>query len=237
MAAEGQSPSERSAPRKWARNAWRITLFVLLIAATFAVAGRIDWVQGWLFFAVFVIYGVGWACWLARTRPGLLEERGRAGKNVESWDKVVMGIYTGLLFLLIVVSALDSGRYGWSTVPLGAQIAAWVGLGLAGAAIWHVMAVNAYLSSMVRIQEDRGHQVVTQGMYAIIRHPMYLANVILFVCVPLVLGSLWGLIPGFMIVGLFVYRTAREDRTLIEKLPGYEEYAQRVRYRLLPGIW
>ena len=237
MAAEGQAPPGRSAPRKRAQIAWRFTLSVLFVAGTFAIAGRIDWVQGWLFFAVFLVYGVGWACWLARTRPGLLEERQRTGENVESWDKVVMGIYTWLLISLIVVSALDSGRFGWSTVPVGVQVAAWVGLGLAGAMIWHVMAVNAYLSSMVRIQEDRGHQVVTQGMYAVVRHPMYLALVILFVCVPLALASLWALIPGFLIVGLFVYRTAREDRTLMEKLPGYEEYAQRVRYRLLPGIW
>jgi protein-S-isoprenylcysteine O-methyltransferase Ste14 len=99
------------------------------------------------------------------------------------------------------------------------------------------MAVNAYLSSWARIQEDRGQVVVTEGLYATVRHPMYLGIAIGFAGIPLALGSWWALIPGLMIVGLFVYRTAREDRMLRQKLPGYEEYAAKVRHRLLPGIW
>jgi protein-S-isoprenylcysteine O-methyltransferase Ste14 len=231
------SGPQRSAPSKWARIIGWIVMSAVFVGGPFAIAGRLDWIQGWLFLAVFLGYVVCLTWWLARSNPELLEERRRTGRNVEDWDKVVIRLYTGLLTLLIVVAALDSGRYKWSRVPAGVQIGAWVGLGLAGMVIWHVMAVNAYLSSMVRIQEDRGHQVATGGMYGYIRHPMYLAIMVVIICVPLVLGSLWALIPASMIVALFVYRTAREDRTLIEKLPGYREYAQRVRYRLLPGVW
>jgi protein-S-isoprenylcysteine O-methyltransferase Ste14 len=99
------------------------------------------------------------------------------------------------------------------------------------------MAVNAYLSSWARIQEDRGQVVVTEGLYGYVRHPMYLGITIGFAGVPLALGSWWALIPGLMIVGVFVYRTAREDRMLRQKLPGYADYAEKVRHRLLPGIW
>lgn len=226
-----------SQPEKWAPIIGRAVLFAAFVGGSFAIAGRLDWIQGWVFFALFIGYSVCLLWWLSRSNPGLFVERGRTGENVENWDKVVMRVYTGLLISLLVVAALDSGRYRWSSVPMGIQIAAWVGLGLSGAAIWHVMAVNAYLSSMVRIQEDRGHQVATRGLYGHIRHPMYLAIIVLMLCVPLVLGSLWALIPGCMIAALFVYRTAREDRTLIEKLSGYNEYTQRVRYRLLPGVW
>lgn len=237
MTEKKTSRPEGAALWKWVPVIGRIMVFTVFVGGAFVVAGRVDWIQGWVFFAVFLGYGACLVWWLARSNPELLAERGSTGENVENWDKVVMRIYTGLLISLIVVAALDSGRCAWSRVPVGIQAAAWVGLSLSGATIWHVMAVNAYLSSMVRIQKDRGHQVTTKGLYRHIRHPMYLAIIVLMFCVPLVLGSLWALIPGGMIVALFVYRTAREDRTLIEKLPGYREYAQHVRYRLLPYVW
>ncbi len=224
-------------PREWVRIAWGIVLFVAFVGACFAIAGRLDWVQAWAFFAVFIVYSAVVLGWLARSNPDLFQERRRTGQNVEGWDKVVMRVYTVLLLVLFATSALDAGRYRWSEVPVALQAGAWAGMVLAGAVVWHVMAVNAYLSSMVRIQEDRGQEVVSKGLYRYVRHPMYVAIMVLITCVPLLLGSFWGLIPGCLIVGLFVYRTAREDRTLMDKLPGYREYAQRVRYRLLPGVW
>jgi protein-S-isoprenylcysteine O-methyltransferase Ste14 len=99
------------------------------------------------------------------------------------------------------------------------------------------MMTNAYLSSQSRLQNDRGQVVVQEGLYRFVRHPMYLGVIAGFVGLALVLSSLWGMIPGAVIVGLFVYRTFREDRMLKDGLPGYPEYAEKVRYRLLPGIW
>jgi len=103
--------------------------------------------------------------------------------------------------------------------------------------VWHVMMTNAYLSSWARIQDDRGQVVIQEGMYRRIRHPMYLGIMVSFLGIPLMLNSWWAMIPSVVIVGLFVYRTYREDRMLIDSLAGYAEYTEKVRYRLLPGIW
>jgi protein-S-isoprenylcysteine O-methyltransferase Ste14 len=137
----------------------------------------------------------------------------------------------------LALAVLDSGRFHWSVVSPWAQLLGWGALCFAGAIVWHVMGVNAYLSSYARIQEDRGQVVVTQGLYGVVRHPMYLGIVVAFLGLPLALASWCALIPGALIAALFVYRTAREDRMLHEKLDGYLEYAARVRYRLLPGVW
>jgi protein-S-isoprenylcysteine O-methyltransferase Ste14 len=146
---------------------------------------------------------------------------------------LVMGAYAGLLLALLLVSALDAGRFGRSAV----RAAAWAAMAAAGAWIYYALATNTYRSRMVRIQDDRGHHVVSRGPYRVMRHPMYAALVVLFPAVPLALGSWWGLIPAAACVGLFVLRTALEDRTLQRELDGYPAYAQRVRYRLIPGLW
>jgi protein-S-isoprenylcysteine O-methyltransferase Ste14 len=103
--------------------------------------------------------------------------------------------------------------------------------------VWHVMMINAYLSSWARIQDDRGQVVVQEGAYRHIRHPMYLGIIVGFLGIPLVLSSWWAMILSIVIVGLFVYRTYREDQMLIEGLVEYAEYTKEVRYRLLPGLW
>ena len=228
-----EAPPVQTLPRVVASGA-SLVIFALV---WFGIAGRATWVQGWVFLLAFVTYSVTLIWRLARTDPDLLRERNRRAENVEPWDKAVMGFYTGLLMVLLALSALDSGRFRWSAVPVWVQLLGWALLCVTGTIIWHVMAVNAYLSSWARIQEDRGQMVVTEGLYRYVRHPMYLGIAIGFVGFPLVLASWWALIPSLMIVGLFVYRTAREDRMLRQKLPGYEEYAEKVRYRLLPGLW
>ena len=117
------------------------------------------------------------------------------------------------------------------------QIAALVIAALAYAISPWAMRVNAYFSKIVRIQEDRGHSVVSSGPYRIVRHPTYLGTILFELVTPIMLGSLWALIPGALTALLFIVRTALEDRTLREELPGYQAYAERVRYRLLPGVW
>ena len=103
--------------------------------------------------------------------------------------------------------------------------------------VWRVMAENTYLSERVRIQEERDHHVVTTGPYQYVRHPMYVGIIIAMLSVPLALGSWWALLPAALIMIVFIVRTGLEDRTLMEELPGYQEYARQVRYKLLPGIW
>jgi protein-S-isoprenylcysteine O-methyltransferase Ste14 len=174
---------------------------------------------------------------LAKLNPELVRERNLPAGRAEAWDRVVMGIYSVVLIGLLVVCALDGGRYVWSAVPLGVQIIGWILLVAAGALVWHVVIVNAYLSSWARIQADRGQVVVREGMYQRVRHPMYLGIMVGLLGMPLVLGSWWALIPSSVIVGLFVYRTYREDQMLVDGLAGYAEYAEKVRYGLLPSVW
>jgi protein-S-isoprenylcysteine O-methyltransferase Ste14 len=203
----------------------------------FGIAGRVTWWQGWAFLLAFLIY-VSILFWrLSKLNPELVRERNRPAAEAEAWDRVVMGIYSLILVALLIVSALDGGRYAWSAVPLGVQMIGWIFLIAAGALVWHVMMTNAYLSSVARIQEDRGQVVIQEGMYRYIRHPMYLGIIIGFIGIPLVLNSWWAMIPSIVIVGLFVYRTYREDQMLMDGLAGYAEYAEVVRYRLLPGVW
>jgi protein-S-isoprenylcysteine O-methyltransferase Ste14 len=210
-----------------------------LAVLLFVPAGRLDWVEAW---ALLVTYGAFlglYAAWGFLKDPDQLRERGRAHKaeNVKVWDKAIMAVYTVLLLLTPIVAGLDAGRFRWSVMPRLAQLLAWLGLALAGALVFWAITSNTYLSRMARIQDDRGQTVVTAGPYRIVRHPMYLGVIVLFACMPVALGSWWALLPGALIGALFVLRTAKEDQMLRDELSGYAEYARRVRYRLVPGIW
>lgn len=138
---------------------------------------------------------------------------------------------------MLAVAGLDAVRFSWSRVPLALKILGFMGYIPAMIILFSVFAKNPFLSQLVRIQADRGHRVCATGPYKYVRHPMYVGIMISILCVPLSLGSFYALIPGSLIVFLFVLRTSLEDKTLYEELPGYREYAERVRYRLIPGIW
>ena len=215
----------------------RLAGLAVFIAAWFWVAGRVAWPQAWAFLTVFLISVLTLTWRLARTDPALLRERSQPPDKAEPWDRIVMRLYAVLLLVLMVIVALDSGRFRWSVVPPWAQSIGWVLLVICGAVVWHVSTRNAYLSRYARIQDDRGQVVVRDGLYGRVRHPMYLGIILLFCGLPLVLGSWCSYIPSMVIVCLFVYRTRREDRMLQEGLAGYADYAQDVRYRLVPGIW
>ena len=230
------SPEKLPMPT-WLRVVVGLGGLALFVASWFAVAGRVTWVQGWALLLVFLGF-VGVLFWrLSRIDPNLLRERQRTAEHAEPWDRVLIRAYTVVLLALLALAALDSGRFRWSIVPLWTQLLGWGALCISGAIVWHVMGVNAYLSSYARIQEERGQVVVTQGLYGLVRHPMYAGIIVAFLGLPLALASWWTLVPGALIAALFVYRTAREDQMLHEKLDGYLEYAAQVRYRLLPGVW
>jgi protein-S-isoprenylcysteine O-methyltransferase Ste14 len=210
-----------------------------LAALLFVPAGRLDWVEAWTLIAAYTAFLTVYAWWGLRKDPEQLRERGQARKaeNVKPWDRTIMAVYTVFLLLTPIVAGLDAGRFRWSAVPLLAKMVAWLGLAVAGALIFWALAANTYLSRMARIQEDRGQVVVTAGPYRFVRHPMYSGIILLFIGMPIALGSLWALLPGAVIGALFVLRTAKEDWMLRDELSGYAEYAQRVRYRLVPRVW
>ena len=231
------SDAKPSLERSGIERIVQVLVAVLLIGVLlFLAAGRLDWLWAWLFLAGWLLLMLMSAL-VMRKSPGLINERGRRAENIKGWDKVLMGIYSLVLFTVPVVAGLDGVRFEWSTMSLAWHVIGGVLFVPAMIMPLWALSANAYLSTMVRIQDDRGHQVVTTGPYRYVRHPMYVGTIFFGLSIPLFLGSWWTFVPCGLIVVIFIIRTALEDKTLREKLPGYAEYAQRVRYRLLPGVW
>ena len=218
-------------------------LFMALIglaggALLLLLGGRWDWIEGWLLAAMFFLYLFGTSLWVIRYAPGLSNERAQAVAQPGSLLERLILIWVVLVQVaLLAVAALDGGRFQWSQIPIGVEIAGFVIMaGYVALNLW-VMVHNAYLSVVVRVQDDRGHTVVTTGPYRVVRHPMYSALCLMAVGIPLALGSWWALIPGGLVILTFVLRTRQEDRFLAANLPGYAQYTQQTRYRLLPMVW
>jgi protein-S-isoprenylcysteine O-methyltransferase Ste14 len=186
---------------------------------------------------VFVAASIVITTYLRRVNPEVIAARVNRHKGTKGWDRWLVGFLISLMVSILPVAALDDGRFHWSHAPWWVCGIGYVMLiaGLAGTT-W-AEAVNKFFEPTVRIQTDRGHTVIDTGPYAIVRHPGYAFGILVFLGIPLALGSFWALIPAVVSCLLLVVRTVLEDRTLQNELPGYEEYAQRVRYRLVPGVW
>lgn len=237
MVHESKSQEEiQSGVRLWARKQVISLLITALIL--FLSAGRLDWGMGWLFMAAYIAVVIAQAVILIPRNPGLLAERSRVQKGSKSWDLWLTAMAVIILPMLSwLIAGLDY-RNGWTEpMTLWTQLAA-VGVFLLayGFIIW-AMASNPFFSATIRLQEDRKQRVVASGPYAWMRHPGYLGAILFQTSTPIVLGSVWALIPALIASVLMVVRTALEDKTLRAELKGYEKYAQRVRYRLLPGVW
>ncbi len=211
---------------------------LLMVAILFLSAGRLDWVMGWALVGVYVGWDIVTVLILVPRSPGLIAERARIQKGVKKWDLVLTTLASSFTPMVTwIVAGLDV-RFGWMPgVPLLAQVVALVVVALGFALVAWAMASNEFFSTMVRIQEERGHTVATGGPYRYLRHPGYVGAMMFQLGSPIALGSLWALIPSGLSAILYVVRTALEDSTLRKELDGYGEYAQRVRYRLVPGIW
>jgi protein-S-isoprenylcysteine O-methyltransferase Ste14 len=168
----------------------------------------------------------------------LLKERSKPPGDAKEWDKQILKLSALITIVAYVIAGLDSGRYQWSPrIPWGAWIAGIVVMVTGQFLFLKSKETNKFFSSVVRIQSDRGHTVCETGLYRFVRHPGYLGMITSWVAFPLVLGSFWSGIPVFVAVILLLVRTRLEDRTLIEELAGYSQYAQRTCYKLVPGIW
>jgi protein-S-isoprenylcysteine O-methyltransferase Ste14 len=213
-------------------------VFVLQAVILFLCAGRLDWTWAWVFLAICVASVCVNGAILLRTRPETVAERGRPTASTRGWDKLVAGLWSLALFVVVpLVAGLDV-RSGWSgefATPwhVAGAVALACGLALGG---W-AMISNAYFSTAVRIQSERGHTVCRTGPYRFVRHPGYAGFILQSLATPLLLGSWWALIPGLAAAGVMVVRTSLEDRMLRAELPGYREFAEEVGYRLVPGIF
>lgn len=211
---------------------------LLMAAALFLAAGTLQWPRGFLFLAVFLFLTVITMAWLWRVNPEIFVARRRpTGPGTKSWDRVLLFVLLAIFPATLLVAALDNGRFHWAPAPLWAVLVGYVLLlaGYLGTA-W-AQAVNRHFEPSVRIQSDRDHHVITTGPYAHVRHPGYIFGVIFAFGVALALGSFWALLPAFLFLVLLVIRTNLEDATLQRELPGYAEFAARVRYKWIPGIW
>lgn len=222
----------------------KIILVVRSIATVFALlgllfwpAGTFNWPEAWLFLTLYFLAVGAMMIWLKKKSPDLLKERMTVKKDVKSWDRKIILIYTLCFMIMLSISGLDSVRFLWSRVPLAWQIIGFLGFVPVMVLVFWTMRENAYLAQYVRIQKERGHQVCSTGPYRYVRHPMYVGVIFMFFCIPLALGSFYALIPGTVMAFLFILRTSLEDKTLQEELPGYKEYTLRVCYKLIPGIW
>jgi protein-S-isoprenylcysteine O-methyltransferase Ste14 len=209
----------------------------MFAAILFWPAGTLRWIPGWTYIGIFCLYVLIAGLVLLRLNPDLIVARMQVGKGTKSWDKIWAALFTPIFAGIYVVAALDAARFEWSHMSL-----CWWPVGFvlyaAGAAllIWS-MAVNPFFEKTVRIQADRGHYVIDTGPYRYVRHPGYVGFSAWSLSAPLLLGSWWAFLPALLsIVGIWI-RTAMEDRTLRRELAGYETYASRVRYRLVPGMW
>ncbi len=214
-----------------------VFLYVLVNAAVlFLAAGTIYWPAAWLYFGMGLsAYAIGGTI-IIRKNPEIINERGRKSEETKPFDKVFARAYLPLLLLSLVIPGLNY-RFGWSAMPDWLQIVGFLGLIPAMILPYWCMYVNDYLTITVRLQEERGHQVVSSGPYRFVRHPMYVGMILQAICMPLALGSWVALIPGALMAAGFVWRTSQEDRMLQAELAGYADYTQVVRYRLLPGAW
>ncbi len=215
-----------------------IVLLPILAALLFIPAGRLDWLMAWILLGVYLAGLFATSLLAARIDPGLARERRKAPEGAKSWDKILINLSNLIFFLVMLPLAGLDRRFGWSLqVHLAVQIIALGVFVLGYALVGWAMASNCFFSAIVRIQDDRGHAVASGGPYRYVRHPGYVGMITMLLVAPLVLGSLWALLPAGLTTLLYVVRTAMEDKTLHEELTGYAEYAQRVHYRLLPGIW
>jgi protein-S-isoprenylcysteine O-methyltransferase Ste14 len=216
----------------------REVLGVVFVALTlFIPAGTLAWPMGWALVALYAIWVAANAYLLIPRNPGLLVERASRKKSAKTWDTVIISIYGLTTLAKHIVAGLDL-RFGWTEpIPLFVQLAALIVAALGYALVTWSMTANAFFSAVNRIQDDRGHSVASGGPYRFVRHPGYVGTIAFELVTPLMLGSLWALIPGVLSALLFVARSALEDRMLHRELDGYGAYAQRVRWRLLPGLW
>ncbi len=209
---------------------------IVLAGLLFMLARRLNWTFGWIYVGIAVATLVIDLACLLRWNPELIRRRARVGKVTKIWDGVWLVLFT-LMLIAIYVIAVPEALDAVSSAPGGAWLAG-LALFVSGwaLAIWS-MVVNPFFEKTVRLQTDHGHRVIDSGPYAYVRHPGYVGFVGWLLSTPLLLPSASAFVPVLLAVILLVIRTTLEDRTLRAELPGYSEYAARVRFRLIPGVW
>ena len=211
-----------------------IFFFIVIL---FISAGRIDYYQGWIYSAMSLL-GLLMNFAPSNVDTELLHERSKPPKDAKQWDKLILKLSALTTIIAYVIAGMDSGRYQWSShLPWGICLLGIILMFIGQLLFLIAKKANRFFSSVMRIQNDRGHTVCETGPYRFVRHPGYLGMIISWIGFPLLLGSVWSIIPIVLAIILLLVRTSLEDRTLIKELTGYSQYLQKTRYKLVPGIW
>ena len=235
--AVSEEVAQTVSPRQWIRL---VVVYLLIPLILFVCGEDLGWWQAWLYSLLILAAGIGGRMWTEQRHPGITAER----QNIENiqkakaWDKVLAPLMAvSLVFPMVIVAGLDH-RFNWSPeFPLWLSVVGFIFIAFGYSFAAWAFVENRFFSSVVRIQTDRGHVVCDTGPYRFVRHPGYAGNILPLFGIVLALGSVWTLIPAVVATIITVIRTVLEDQTLQEELSGYRDYAQRVRYRLIPGIY
>lgn len=232
------TPETQRAISKWIiQAAFGLVCYGLIL---FLASGNLAWIWGWALMATLTAFMASHPLILMPINPELLAERqkGICDKGVKSWDKWIATLAGGVMPIISWILAGLDVRFHWTGhIPLGYHLCGLLVMILGLIIFIWAMASNAFFSEGVRIQEERGHDVATAGPYQYVRHPGYVGAILSILATPFLLGSFWSLIPSIASAVLYAARTYMEDKTLMLELPGYKEYAQSTRYRLIPGVW
>jgi protein-S-isoprenylcysteine O-methyltransferase Ste14 len=223
---------------------FRILARAIIIVAAFPlvpmiISGRWDWPEAWLFTLASVLGFVVSRVLAAQRHPDLLVERAHSMdlQDAKPWDRILAPLLAFGSLLILIVAGLDR-LFGWtSPFVLIAKIVSLVVIVLGYLLGSWALIENRFFSGVVRIQKDRGHRVVSTGPYRFIRHPGYAGALWAYLATPVLLDSMWAFVPALFLAGILILRTALEDRTLQQELPGYKEFAEKTRFRLIPGLW
>lgn len=226
-------------PRFDVKEIIRFILVLTLPLVFFLIADKWDWWKAWVYILITYISAMISRWIVLRKNPDLLTERAKftSGEGIQSWDRYLVRLVVYLPLLILIIAVLDLS-YGWS--PQSELISTIIGLVLIliGVVIsgW-AFVVNQFFSSVVRLQTNRGHFVIDQGPYHIIRHPGYLGGLLSMIGLPLFMGSNWAWVPAVLGIVAIIIRTYLEDSFLQKELSGYAEYSGRVKFRMIPGVW
>lgn len=232
------SPAPGHATDELARVIGSLVITLVIFGVVlFATAGTIAWPRGWSFLVAFGIASGMASAYIWRVNRELFAARRGIGKGTKGWDLVLVPIVLVAFTAIFVVGALDDGRYHWAPQPSWVVALGYVLFAAGFSGETWAQGVNRHFEPSVRIQTDRDHRVIDTGPYAHVRHPGYIAAVVLGAGAALALGSLWALVPAGVLAAVLVVRTVLEDATLQRELPGYSDYARRVRFRWIPHVW
>lgn len=216
------------------RGMIQLLMFPLIL---FLAAGTVAWPAAWVFLILLYSFVAVTVRLLLKHNPGLLEERMSIFKpNQKGWDSMFLLLLV-VSIVWLVLMPLDAVRFHWSQIPIWLQVVGALTLTGSFALIYLTFRENAYLTPTVRIQQERGHMVVSTGLYRYVRHPMYSGFLLFFAGTALLLGSEVGLLLALVLIGLFAWRAVLEEHVLREQLPGYDAYMAQVHYRFIPHVW